>query len=308
MNKEILTNYFNLCKKLDPADFSNLIQNIENKNILNNFSNLSSDDLDCIKKLLNHFGNNDQAKQELVSLYNKYYLKKGGDTSKTLSSVTSFFKKNVTVDKVKSVAKSSAKLIGSFLKSSASVVYNYAVNNPKDTMDLIKFIHNNTTDVLLDDIIKDATTKQSIRDGFNKVFVALDGALKAAAAEKDKTKNEQTNIEEKKGGYHNDDEEEDLNNQQYGGQYSDTSDDNSNFDDQIGSRYGDNYNSDNDSEVQYDDEDTSDFDDYQYGGQYDEDYSSNFNDYQQGGNYNDYNDNYNSDKNSNYSEYFDTIE
>lgn len=327
MNEETLKNYFQICKKFDPKDFYNILQNIENRNF-NNFPNLNSEEIECIQKLKNYFGNNDKAKQELMNLYTQYHLVKGGATSsKSLSSISDFFKKNLSADKIKSTVTSSAKLVGSLLKSSASVIYKYAESNPDGTVDFIKTIHNNTTKVLLDDIIKDDKTKTNINNAFEKIFESIRGALKGAATTnpnpEEKSAETPGEIPKKqKGGYYNDDEEEDLMNfnddynVQTGGrnQYSGM---NMSKNNQL---YNENYNNDNFGNQNYSnatsdfdnnqdggaiDDNTSYFDSYQDGGAID-DNTSDYDNYQQGGQYeDDYNDNNISD-NYNYEAYSDT--
>ncbi|ARF09344.1 hypothetical protein Catovirus_2_293 [Catovirus CTV1] len=178
MNEQILKKYFDLCKKIDANDFSNIIKNI-------NYNNAPQ--FDCIKHLLQHFGNNDQGKQKLIELYNKYHTMKGGSTTKT---ITEYFKKNFTVDKIKSTLSSSAKLIGSLLKSAAKSLYKMAKENPDETMSLIKTIHNNTTAVLLSEVITDQDTKNEITAAFDEAFVLIDGALRSGSK-----------ITEQKGGF-----------------------------------------------------------------------------------------------------------
>ena len=170
MESDTLRNYFQLCKKNDYDQIMYIIDNT------NESSHTDDPQVQAVIKLKKYYKDEQvNPTDNLMDLYNKYHNMKGGDT---LSSITSFLKKNVSADKLKSAALSSAKVIGSLLKSAAKTVYESAKKDPEGTVKFMRTIHESTTKVLINDIIKNEETKKTINDSFEKIFGVVLSSLK----------------------------------------------------------------------------------------------------------------------------------
>lgn len=170
MESDTLKNYFQLCKKNDYDQIVIIINGSHNPKYAND------PQIQAINKLKKYYTEEQvDPVDNLLDLYNKYHVMKGGDT---LSSITSFLKKNISMDKIKSAALSSAKVIGSLLKSAAKSVYESAKKDPEGTVKFMRTIHESTTKVLINDVIKSEDTKKTINDSFEKIFDVVLNSLK----------------------------------------------------------------------------------------------------------------------------------
>lgn len=170
MESDTLKKYFQLCKENDYNQIVFIIDNSENPKYSHD------PHVQAVNKLKKYYSEEQvDPVDNLMDLYNRYHVMKGGDT---LSSITNFLKKNVSVDKLKSAALSSAKVVGSLLKSAAKTVYESAKKDPEGTVKFMKTIHESTTKVLINDIIKNESTKKTINDSFEKIFNVVLESLK----------------------------------------------------------------------------------------------------------------------------------
>lgn len=181
MDEYTLKSFFKICKKIEPNKFYTIINNIENQNYLS--KNLNIKELSCIRNLATYYGDLEVAKNNMMMLYAKYHNLKNNNIVGGAS-----LKDKINIKTLKTVASKSAEIIGKLIKKTAVYIYNFAKENPDQAMDFVKLIHKNTTEPLINVLIKDETTQKTINDLFEQIFkIAKESITKKSVSKPSQT-------------------------------------------------------------------------------------------------------------------------